>query len=80
MMAPMTVPMPPEAEAPPIKQAAIASSSKFVPAFGVAELRRAAKIRPDSAAKAPMLTNTQNVTFFVLTPESLAAFSLPPSA
>ncbi|MMZ67027.1 hypothetical protein D1872_295690 [compost metagenome] len=63
-----------------MKQAAMASSSKFVPAFGVAEFSRAAKIRPERAAKAPMFTNTQNVTFFVLTPDSLAAFSLPPSA
>ena len=64
MIAPNTVPIPPEAEAPPIKQAAIASSSKLVPALGVAAFRRAAKIRPDTAASTPMFTNTQNVTFW----------------
>ncbi|MNM38037.1 hypothetical protein D3C81_487840 [compost metagenome] len=56
MTAPITLPTPPEAEAPPMKQAAITSSSKPVPALGVAVFRRAAKIRPASAASMPMLT------------------------
>ncbi|MNW07002.1 hypothetical protein D3C71_2035100 [compost metagenome] len=63
-----------------MKQAAMASSSKLVPALGVAALSRAANTRPDMAASTPMLTNTQKVTALVLTPDSLAAFSLPPRA
>ena len=54
--APSTLPTPPEAEAPPMKQAAMTSSSKPRPAFGVAVFRRAANTRPASAASTPMLT------------------------
>ena len=39
--APTIVPTPPEAEAPPIKQAAIASSSNIFPASGEEALKRA---------------------------------------
>jgi hypothetical protein len=50
--APMTFPTPPEADAPPMKTAAITSSSNPTPAFGVAVLRRAEKMSPASAANA----------------------------
>ncbi|MNY75908.1 hypothetical protein D3C86_2153240 [compost metagenome] len=53
--APVILPTPPEAEAPPMKQAAMTSSSKPTPAFGVAELSRAVMIMPASAARTPML-------------------------
>ena len=53
--APITLPTPPEADAPPMKQAAITSSSKPRPALGVAVFRRAANMRPASAASTPML-------------------------
>jgi TIR domain len=62
IIAPSTVPAPPEAEAPPTKTAAMTSSSKPVPARGVALLSRAAKIRPATAASTPMLTKAKNVT------------------
>ncbi len=78
--APMILPTPPVADAPPMKQAAITSSSKPRPALGVAELRRAAKIRPASAASTPMLTKMKKVSRSVLMPDSFAAFSLPPMA
>jgi len=38
MTAPMTLPTPPEADAPPMKQAAITSSSKPRPALGVGKV------------------------------------------
>ena len=55
-MVPMTEPMPPAAEAPPMKQAAIASSSKLVPALGVAASSLPATRSPARAARTPMLT------------------------
>lgn len=55
-MAPITLPIPPEAEAPPIKHAAMASSSKFVPAFGVAAFNRAATTKPARADRIPIFT------------------------
>ena len=78
--APITLPTPPEAEAPPMKQAAITSSSKPRPALGVAVFRRAANTRPASAASTPMLTKVKKARRSVLMPDSRAAFSLPPSA
>ena len=38
-MAPITVPTPPVTAAPPMKQAAMASSSKLVPSLGLAAFR-----------------------------------------
>jgi hypothetical protein len=49
IMAPVTVPIPPDAEAPPIKHAAIASSSKLIPAWGEAALSLDAKQMPATA-------------------------------
>src|SRR3546814_18679092 len=60
--APVTRPTPPEAEAPPMKQAAITSSSKPRPAFGVAVFRRAAQIRPASAARTPLVSKVETVS------------------
>lgn len=55
-MVPITVPIPPDVEAPPMKQAPIASSSNPLPAFGVAALSRPATTRPATAASTPILT------------------------
>jgi len=63
-----------------MKQAAMTSSSKPRPAFGVAVLRRAANTRPASAASAPMLTKVRKVSRSVLIPDSFAALALPPTA
>ena len=63
-----------------MKQAAMTSSSKPAPAFGVAVLSRAAKTRPASAASTPMLTKVRNVSRSVLMPDRLAALALPPIA
>ncbi len=63
-----------------MKQAAMTSSSKPSPALGVAVFSRAAKTRPASAASTPMLTKVRKISRSVLMPESLAAFSLPPTA
>ena len=43
-----------------MKQAAITSSSKPLPALGVAVLSRAANTSPATAASTPMLTKVQN--------------------
>ena len=80
MTAPMMVPTPPVTDAPPMNEAAIASSSNALPAPGVAACRRAVTMTPARPARAPMFTNTQKVVCLVFTPESSAAFSLPPPA
>ena len=71
MTTPITLPTPPEAEAPPMKQAAMTSSSKELPALGVAELSRAATIRPASPASTPMLTKVRKVSRSVRMPGEL---------
>ena len=63
-----------------MKQAAMTSSSKPTPAFGVAVFSRAANTRPASAASTPILTKVRKVSRSVLMPDSFAAFSLPPTA
>src|SRR5215208_649904 len=78
--APVTVPMPPVTAAPPMKTAAMASSSKPVPAPGSAELLRAVNVIPAMAARKPMLTKSQKSTLLVFTPDSCAASRLPPRA
>ena len=55
-IAPTTVPIPPVVDAPPIKHAAIASSSNPFPPFGVAEFNRPVNTMPARAARTPMLT------------------------
>ena len=77
---PRTLPTPPEADAPPMKQAAMTSSSKELPALGVAELSLAATISPARPASTPMLTKVRKISRSVLMPESCAASRLPPSA
>ena len=76
----ITLPTPPEAETPPMKQAAMTSSSNELPALGVAELRRAATTMPASAASTPILAKVKKISRSVLTPESCAASRLPPIA
>ena len=78
--APTTLPTPPCTAAPPMNAAAIASSSKLVPAVGPAWLSRPAKMIPASADSTPMFTKIQNATYLTLTPDSVAAWRLPPTA
>ena len=80
MMAPITVPTPPVTAAPPMKAAAMASSSKLVPAFGLAAVRRAVVTSPARPASSPMLVITRKSTCLVLTPDMVAASTLPPIA
>ena len=53
---PPTVPLPPYAEAPPMKQEPIASISKDVPVLPFTEPTRAAQRRPARPARSPMFT------------------------
>ncbi len=80
IMAPVTVPMPPVTAAPPMNTAAMASSSNPLPAEGSAELLRAVKAMPASAARKPMFTKSRKSTRLVLMPDSCAALRLPPRA
>ena len=80
MIAPTTLPTPPCTAAPPMKAAAMASSSNMLPAVGLAWLSRPAKMMPASAASTPMLTKIQKFTDLTLTPDSVAAGRLPPIA
>src|SRR5690606_13715142 len=59
VIAPTIRPTPPCTAAPPMKAAAIASSSNRFPAPGPAEFSRPVKTRPASADSTPMLTNSQ---------------------
>ena len=79
-MAPTIVPTPPVTAAPPMKAAAMASSSAPVPAAGWAPLVYAEKMTPAMPARKPMLTKIQKLTFRTFTPESIAADRLPPMA
>ncbi len=54
--APLTVPRPPESDAPPMTTAAIAFSSKLVPVWGAAEVSSEAMIRPAIPAQTPEMT------------------------
>ena len=63
-----------------MKAAAIASSSKFVPALGLAAVRRAAVTMPARAASRPMLVITRKSMRLVRTPDIVAASTLPPMA
>src|SRR3954462_6772814 len=80
VIAPTTLPTPPWTAAPPMNAAAIESSSKLVRAVGPACWSRPAKMTPATAARTPMLTNSQNTTDLVLTPDRVAACRLPPTA
>src|SRR5690606_27383372 len=79
-IAPVTVPMPPVTAAPPMKQAAMASSSNMLPAAGWAALDRAENTTPATEARKPMFTNIQKLTRLTRTPDSCAAARLPPMA
>lgn len=76
----MTVPTPPVTAAPPMNDAAIASSSNMLPTLGLARLRRAVKMTPARAASVPMLMKIHRLTRLTFTPESIAALRLPPMA
>ena len=55
---PVTLPTPPDGDAPPTKAAAIASNSKRVHAVVVADLKRDANNMPDRAARRPIEAKT----------------------
>ena len=78
--APKMVPRPPISEAPPITQAAMASSSLSVPASGDALPTLAVKINAAAPDKAPSRANTFSMLRLLLMPESRAASALPPMA
>ena len=80
MMAPTTVPTPPVTAAPPMKTAAIASSSQPVPSNGPEAVERPTKIMPARAASTDMFSMTTKFTRRLFTPESSAAWRLPPTA
>ena len=73
-------PVPPYAEAPPMKHAAIASISNPTPTEGPAFWPLAITRMLAKPARTPMRVYALNITFLVSIPESLVAFSLPPTA
>ena len=79
-MDPLIVPRPPETAAPPMKTAAIASSSQPMPSCGPEAAERATKIMPARAARTDMFIMTKKLTRLSLTPDSSAARALPPTA
>ncbi|MNJ02924.1 hypothetical protein D3C73_1630560 [compost metagenome] len=74
------MPEPPRMEAPPIKQAAIASSSPPTPAEGEPAAERAVVMMPAQAHISPISMNTISFTRLTLTPDSRLASTLPPTA
>ena len=78
--APYTVPEPPRIDVPPMKQAAIASSSAEVPADGAPAARRAVLIRPASAHIRPMFPKIHSLTAFTLMPDRRVASMFEPTA
>ena len=80
MIEPTTVPTPPETAAPPMKTAAMASSSQPTPSLGPDAVERATNIMPARAARTDMFIMTRKLTFLALTPDSSAACLLPPTA
>ena len=78
--APYTVPEPPRIEVPPMKQAAMASSSLKVPAEGEPAARRPVLIRPASAHIRPMMPKIHSLTAFTLMPDKRVASILLPTA
>ena len=80
MMDPVTVPMPPDTAAPPMKTAAIASSSQPIPSCGPEATDLATKIMPASADRIDMFIMTMKLTRLDLTPDSSAASRFPPTA
>ena len=78
--APYTVPEPPRIEVPPMKQAAIASSSPPTPADGEPAAERAVVTMPANAHINPISMNTISLTRWTLTPDRRLASTLPPTA
>ncbi|OIQ68881.1 hypothetical protein GALL_495190 [mine drainage metagenome] len=79
-MAPETLPTPPVTAVPPMKHAAIASSSKPSPAAATPAPAREVVTMAATPASAPMLTKIPKFTRRVLTPDRIAALRLPPIA
>lgn len=79
-MDPLMVPRPPETAAPPMKTAAMASSSQLRPSCGPEAEDRATKIMPASEARTDMFIMTKKLTRLSFTPDSSAARALPPTA
>ena len=77
---PPTVPLPPYAEAPPMKQEPIASISKELPVSPLTEPIRAAISRPERPASSDMEVYARTYTRSVLIPESMVASVLAPIA
>src|SRR6478672_8080440 len=78
--APIALPRAPERLAPPMTQAAMACSSKPVPAVGTPAPRRDVSSTPPTAASTPEITYTAVVTMATGTPASRAASGLDPTA
>ena len=78
--APITVPMPPRIDAPPMKQEAMQSSSPPKPADGVPAARRAVVVRPAKAHIRPIRPQTIILTRLTLTPDRRVASRLEPTA
>ena len=78
--APYTVPEPPRMDVPPMKQAAMASSSPPTPADGEPAAARAVVTMPAKAHIRPISMNTISFTRLTFTPDSRLASTLPPTA
>ena len=74
------MPTPPVTAAPPMKTAAMASSSQPTPSNGPEAVERPTKIMPARPARMDMFIITRKLTFLDWTPESSAACRLPPTA
>ena len=74
------MPTPPVTAAPPMKTAAIASSSQPTPSNGPEPVDRPTKIMPASAARIDMFIMTRKSIRLLRTPDSSAACLLPPTA
>ena len=79
-MAPEMRPIPPVTAAPPMKHAAIASSSYPVPAEATAAPAREELTMAAIPVSAPMFTKMEKSTARVFTPDRIAAGRLPPMA
>jgi len=77
--APMALPRAPDRLAPPITQAAMACSSKPVPAVGIPAPSRDVSSTPPTPASSPEIAYTEAVTNATGTPASRAASGLEPT-
>ena len=73
-------PSPPDMDVPPMTTAAMASISWPSALVGTAESRREESSSAATPQHSPLNMYTKHLTFFRLMPESLAQFSLPPTA